>query len=91
MICPECDVEMEPVDHNGRGYRCGACWAALPEMDEAQPAPDSKSFDIENATVDEVLQAIEDGDISAIRAWQAENEGKARKTLLKRLDDLYLH
>lgn len=36
MICPYCGADMEPVNHNDRGWRCAACWAKVPEP-KAEP------------------------------------------------------
>jgi hypothetical protein len=38
MICPNCSQETEGRNHNGRGWRCTHCWAALPTP-QAEAAP----------------------------------------------------
>jgi len=37
MHCTECKHDTEPINHNGRGWRCGACWAPLPEPEPSTP------------------------------------------------------
>lgn len=45
-------------------------------------------MDIENMTVEEVLERVENGDITAEEALQAEQQGKNRKQLVKALQKL---
>jgi len=44
--------------------------------------------DYKNLTVDEVLEAVENGAISAEQALEYEKQGKARKTLVEALEEL---
>ena len=39
MKCQHCGQEMEPVNHNNRGWRCSLCWGLLPEVTEKPKQP----------------------------------------------------
>ena len=49
---------------------------------------DPKVFEVAKAKVDEVLAAVESGQIGAAEALALEREGKARKSLIESLEGL---
>ena len=53
------------------------------EDDESQG--DTESFDTEDLTVEEVLELVDSGEVSAEEALAAEKAGKSRRSLIRKL------
>ena len=84
------------VNHNRRGWRCTTCWKLVP-LDETDSDPGfvepeiDIDLDFSDMNINEVLELVSSGNVSAIEAKKAEEKGRNRVTLVRQLTQLIVN